>query len=229
VQEISPVALELRGSSFELGVSTLSQAQPAPAPAARNDGGSAGVPSASSSLNRKPTIHSVLLTRLGPNGAVQLIGFRLVSLRRWDARFRQRSTGVKSRNGMEKEAQSGSAGRAAVASRKGPPRRDETQVGDSIPIVAAGSMGSGRPARPAAGARAQVRPRLGIVISPRNDRDGCSILVPNLGTRCAACKCTEQKNPPSRAGFQSGRPDLNRGPLVPQTSALTRLRHAPQR
>ena len=27
--------------------------------------------------------------------------------------------------------------------------------------------------------------------------------------------------------FQSGRPDLNRGPLVPQTSALTRLRHAP--
>src|SRR5213596_4418330 len=26
---------------------------------------------------------------------------------------------------------------------------------------------------------------------------------------------------------QSGRPDLNRGPLVPQTSALTRLRHAP--
>ena len=27
--------------------------------------------------------------------------------------------------------------------------------------------------------------------------------------------------------FQSGRPDLNRGPLVPQTSALTRLRYAP--
>ena len=27
--------------------------------------------------------------------------------------------------------------------------------------------------------------------------------------------------------FRSGRPDLNRGPLVPQTSALTRLRHAP--
>src|SRR5919202_2096403 len=26
---------------------------------------------------------------------------------------------------------------------------------------------------------------------------------------------------------ESGRPDLNRGPLVPQTSALTRLRHAP--
>jgi hypothetical protein len=26
---------------------------------------------------------------------------------------------------------------------------------------------------------------------------------------------------------KSGRPDLNRGPLVPQTSALTRLRHAP--
>ena len=27
--------------------------------------------------------------------------------------------------------------------------------------------------------------------------------------------------------MQSGRPDLNRGPLVPQTSALTRLRYAP--
>ena len=31
----------------------------------------------------------------------------------------------------------------------------------------------------------------------------------------------------SRTSLQSGRPDLNRGPLVPQTSALTRLRHAP--
>ena len=29
--------------------------------------------------------------------------------------------------------------------------------------------------------------------------------------------------------FQSGRRDLNSGPLVPQTSALTRLRHAPRR
>ena|SRR6476469_9204573 len=28
---------------------------------------------------------------------------------------------------------------------------------------------------------------------------------------------------------QSGRPDSNRRPLVPQTNALTRLRHAPQR
>jgi hypothetical protein len=27
--------------------------------------------------------------------------------------------------------------------------------------------------------------------------------------------------------FESGRRDLNSGPLVPQTSALTRLRHAP--
>src|SRR6266496_1761311 len=27
--------------------------------------------------------------------------------------------------------------------------------------------------------------------------------------------------------FRSGCPDLNRGPLVPQTSALTRLRHTP--
>ena len=31
----------------------------------------------------------------------------------------------------------------------------------------------------------------------------------------------------SKPGFQSGCPDLNRGPLVPQTSALTRLRHTP--
>src|SRR4026209_272203 len=29
-------------------------------------------------------------------------------------------------------------------------------------------------------------------------------------------------------GFQSGRRDSNSGPLVPQTSALTRLRHAPR-
>src|SRR5581483_3839473 len=31
----------------------------------------------------------------------------------------------------------------------------------------------------------------------------------------------------SERAVGSGRPDLNRGPLVPQTSALTRLRHAP--
>jgi hypothetical protein len=30
-----------------------------------------------------------------------------------------------------------------------------------------------------------------------------------------------------RAASESGRPDLNRGPPVPQTGALTRLRHAP--
>jgi hypothetical protein len=33
----------------------------------------------------------------------------------------------------------------------------------------------------------------------------------------------------SRAFNQSGRRDSNSGPLVPQTSALTRLRHAPRR
>jgi hypothetical protein len=38
----------------------------------------------------------------------------------------------------------------------------------------------------------------------------------------------ERTKAPLRRGFLlSGRPDLNRGPLVPQTSALTRLRHAP--
>jgi hypothetical protein len=31
----------------------------------------------------------------------------------------------------------------------------------------------------------------------------------------------------SRLNSQSGRPDSNRGPPVPQTGALTRLRHAP--
>src|SRR5437588_8145368 len=33
----------------------------------------------------------------------------------------------------------------------------------------------------------------------------------------------------TNAVFESGRRDLNSGPLVPQTSALTRLRHAPRR
>ena len=39
----------------------------------------------------------------------------------------------------------------------------------------------------------------------------------------------ETKKPRRVRGFQSGRRDSNSGPLVPQTSALTRLRHAPRR
>jgi ribosomal protein S18 acetylase RimI-like enzyme len=42
----------------------------------------------------------------------------------------------------------------------------------------------------------------------------------------AASPLSSMKSPAKRA-FSSGRPDSNRGPLVPQTSALTRLRHAP--
>ena len=38
----------------------------------------------------------------------------------------------------------------------------------------------------------------------------------------------ETKKPRRLRGFQSGRRDSNSGPLVPQTSALTRLRHAPR-
>jgi hypothetical protein len=38
----------------------------------------------------------------------------------------------------------------------------------------------------------------------------------------------ERRKPRTNGAFlQSGRRDLNSGPLVPQTSALTRLRHAP--
>src|SRR5579862_3119650 len=37
------------------------------------------------------------------------------------------------------------------------------------------------------------------------------------------------ENPVPAGPFESGRRDLNSGPLVPQTSALTRLRHAPRR
>jgi hypothetical protein len=37
-----------------------------------------------------------------------------------------------------------------------------------------------------------------------------------------------RKGPQTRLDTQSGRPDSNRRPLVPQTSALTRLRHAPR-
>ena len=39
---------------------------------------------------------------------------------------------------------------------------------------------------------------------------------------------TETKSPGLRGFLQSGRRDSNSGPLVPQTSALTRLRHAPR-
>jgi hypothetical protein len=41
--------------------------------------------------------------------------------------------------------------------------------------------------------------------------------------------CEEEKAPRVRGFRKSGRRDSNSGPLVPQTSALTRLRHAPRR
>src|SRR5207244_12460210 len=41
------------------------------------------------------------------------------------------------------------------------------------------------------------------------------------------CAVRLPAEPPRCSSRWSGRPDLNRGPLVPQTSALTRLRHAP--
>jgi hypothetical protein len=51
----------------------------------------------------------------------------------------------------------------------------------------------------------------------------CRILPPRRAT-------PRKRKPAVSSGFlQSGRRDLNSGPLVPQTSALTRLRHAPCR
>ncbi len=50
-----------------------------------------------------------------------------------------------------------------------------------------------------------------------------------FGQRRLTCPQTpkRRKGPVRRAFSASGRRDLNSGPLVPQTSALTRLRHAP--
>ena len=48
-----------------------------------------------------------------------------------------------------------------------------------------------------------------------------------VGSPADAARGLRRLGAPFATGKQSGRPDLNRGPLVPQTSALTRLRHAP--
>ena len=42
------------------------------------------------------------------------------------------------------------------------------------------------------------------------------------------CSRLRQRKSPANRAFSSGRRDSNSGPLVPQTSALTRLRHAPR-
>jgi hypothetical protein len=47
-----------------------------------------------------------------------------------------------------------------------------------------------------------------------------------VGTTALSLEIT--KTPPERGFRPSGRRDSNSGPLVPQTSALTRLRHAPR-
>ena len=49
------------------------------------------------------------------------------------------------------------------------------------------------------------------------------------GRRAPSRPPSERRKPPLRGFHVSGRRDLNSGPLVPQTSALTRLRHAPRR
>ena len=46
-------------------------------------------------------------------------------------------------------------------------------------------------------------------------------------TREASRRASRTRKPAFWTGFRSGRRDSNSGPLVPQTSALTRLRHAP--
>ncbi len=50
-----------------------------------------------------------------------------------------------------------------------------------------------------------------------------------LSTTREGARIGNEKTPPERGFHPSGRRDLNSGPLVPQTSALTRLRHAPSR
>src|SRR5690349_2206756 len=48
-------------------------------------------------------------------------------------------------------------------------------------------------------------------------------------TRDSETCWTPSQSKPARTGLQSGRRDSNSGPPVPQTGALTRLRHAPRR
>jgi hypothetical protein len=49
------------------------------------------------------------------------------------------------------------------------------------------------------------------------------------GLTSEACAAGADHQPSPFPQSRSGRPDSNRRPLVPQTNALTRLRHAPQR
>ena len=65
----------------------------------------------------------------------------------------------------------------------------------------------------------------------RPDRVGHESLAGRLGAEWAQPRLPleRQKAPVCGAFGLSGRRDSNSGPLVPQTSALTRLRHAPRR
>ena len=89
---------------------------------------------------------------------------------------------------------------------------------DSVPAAAAG------------GARLAGRSRARAVTAPNSlvPAARVTISLPNPSVRDETLNPPGTRNRRISGGFlQSGRPDLNRGPLVPQTSALTRLRHAP--
>ena len=71
------------------------------------------------------------------------------------------------------------------------------------------------------------RTRVLVTDSDRGSRAALSVGVLPAATGATADRW---RCPPISRGFlSSGRRDLNSGPLVPQTSALTRLRHAPWR
>src|SRR5262245_34048073 len=71
------------------------------------------------------------------------------------------------------------------------------------------------------------------VSQERHLRNGGGVFLSGRGEGHAGAKAPKplstrkQKTPPERGFLPSGRTDSNCRPLVPQTSALTRLRHAP--
>src|SRR3954447_11332778 len=122
------------------------------------------------------------------------------------------------RLGLERAHRPARGAAGAGVHRPPPCRQAQHRLGLVAPVL---RLGRGRRGcGPRALARRRGEPRAPVPGRRRGRPRGPRLRLLGGGLRL-------EKSPAPAGLFESGRRDLNSGPLVPQTSALTRLRHAP--